>query len=45
MLRRATERNLEIVGEAVNRILVKDPDFPIEQARRIVGLRNQIIHA
>jgi uncharacterized protein with HEPN domain len=45
MLRRATERNLEIIGEAMNRILTKDPDFPIENARRIVGLRNQIIHA
>lgn len=45
ILRRATERNLEIIGEAMNRILTKDPDFPIENARRIVGLRNQIIHA
>ncbi|MBF9253551.1 DUF86 domain-containing protein [Pontibacter sp. 172403-2] len=45
ILRRAIERNLEIIGEAMNRILVRDPDFPIENARRIVGLRNQIIHA
>ncbi len=45
ILKRATERNLEIIGEAVNRILTKDPDFPIENAKRIVGLRNQIIHA
>lgn len=45
ILRRATERNLEIIGEAMNRILVKEPDFPIENARRIVGLRNQLIHA
>ena len=45
MLRRATERNLEIIGEAMNRILIRDPDFPIENAKRIVGLRNQIIHA
>ena len=44
ILRRAIERNLEIVGEAVNRILKEDPDFTIENARRIVGLRNQIIH-
>ena len=27
------------------RILKKDPDFPIEYAKRIIGLRNQIIHA
>ncbi len=45
ILKRATERNLEIIGEAVNRILTKDPDFPIENAKRIIGLRNQIIHA
>ena len=42
ILRRATERNLEIIGEAMNRILLREPDFPIENARRIVGLRNQI---
>jgi len=35
---------LEIIGEAMNRILKEDPDFLIEDARRIVGLRNQIIH-
>ena len=45
ILRRAIERNLEIIGEAMNRILVREPGFTIENARRIVGLRNQIIHA
>ncbi len=44
MFRRAIERNLEIIGEAMNRILKEDPSFSIENARRIVGLRNQIIH-
>lgn len=44
-LKRAVERDLEIIGEAVNRIFKKDPGFPIGNARRIVGLRNQIIHA
>jgi uncharacterized protein with HEPN domain len=44
MLKRAIERNLEIIGEAMNRILKEEPDFIIENARRIVGLRNQIIH-
>ncbi len=43
--KRAVERNLEIIGEAVNRILARDPDFPIEDARKIVGLRNYVIHA
>jgi uncharacterized protein with HEPN domain len=44
LLKRAIERNLEIIGEAINRILREDPDFQIENAKRIVGLRNQIIH-
>ena len=44
LLKRAIERNLEIIGEAINRVLREDPDFQIENARRIVGLRNQIIH-
>jgi len=43
-LRRAIERNLEIIGEAMSRILKEEPDFRIENARRIIGLRNQIIH-
>ena len=45
ILKRAIERNLEIIGEAMNRIVKEDPDFPIKEAYRIVGLRNQIIHA
>ena len=44
VIKRAVERNLEIIGEAVNRILREDANFPIENANRIVGLRNQIIH-
>ena len=45
ILKRAIERDLEIIGEAINRIITRDPDYPIENAKRIVGLRNQIIHA
>jgi uncharacterized protein with HEPN domain len=44
VIKRAVERNLEIIGEAVHRILVEDPEFPIENAGRIYALRNQIIH-
>ncbi len=39
LLKRAIERNLEIIGEAVNRILLRDPEIKIDNARRIVGLR------
>ena len=45
ILKRAVERDLEIIGEAVARILRQKPDFPIANARKIIGLRNQIIHA
>lgn len=44
LLKRAIERNLEIIGEAMSRILKEDPEFQIDNARRIIGLRNQIIH-
>jgi uncharacterized protein with HEPN domain len=42
--KRAIERNLEIIGEAVNRILKSDPNFPISNARKIVDTRNRISH-
>lgn len=43
--RRAVERNIEIIGEAVNRILKFDPQFRLENARNIIGTRNRIIHS
>lgn len=47
MLKRAIERDLEIIGEAVNRILKSDPSFQdkITSAKSIIGLRNLVIHA
>lgn len=36
---------VEIIGEAVNRILKVDKDFPIENAKQIIGTRNRIIHS
>jgi uncharacterized protein with HEPN domain len=42
--KRAIERNIEIIGEAVNRILKADPHFPLANARRIVDTRNRISH-
>jgi uncharacterized protein with HEPN domain len=44
MLRRAVEREFEIIGEAMSNILKIDPDFPVKHARRIVDLRNLVIH-
>lgn len=42
--RRAVERNLEIIGEAVNRILKIEPDLNLSNSRKIVDARNRIIH-
>jgi uncharacterized protein with HEPN domain len=44
LLRHGIERNLEIIGEATNRILKTDPAFPITKARKIVDMRNYVIH-
>jgi len=44
LLRRAVEREFEIIGEATNRILKIDKNFPIKNAERIVSLRNYVIH-
>ena len=41
---RAIERNIEIIGEAVRRIIKLSPEFPINNARKIVDTRNRIIH-
>lgn len=42
--KRAIERNIEIIGEATNRILKINPNFPITNARKIVDTRNRISH-
>ena len=42
--RKAIERNLEIIGEALNRILKLDPNIEITDSRKIVDTRNRIIH-
>ena len=46
MLRSAVERQFEIIGEALNHAAIEQPElttsFP--DLRRIVGLRNRIIH-
>jgi len=43
--KKAVERNLEIIGEAVSRILKIDNTFPLNEARNIIGTRNRIIHS
>ena len=47
MRKRAVERNLEIIGEATNRIIKYDKRFleRIKDATAIVSLRNYVIHS
>lgn len=42
---RTVERNLEIIGEAVKKILLIDPSLKISSTRDIIGLRNILAHA
>lgn len=44
MLRRAVERELEIIGEAMNRIDNLDPNIHITSKSQIIGMRNRVIH-
>ena len=46
MLRSAVERQFEIIGEALSQAEVDDPDVTdlLPELRRIVGMRNRIIH-
>ena len=43
--KKAVERNLEIIGEAVNRILKTDNSIQLDNAKNIIGTRNRIIHS
>lgn len=45
LFRRGVERNIEIMGEAMNQVLKINPDIPITSARKVVDTRNFIIHA
>ena len=42
--KRAVERNIEIIGEAVNRIMKKDREFELENVQKIIGNRNRIVY-
>lgn len=44
MLRRAVEREFEIIGEAMNRIDKIDPSLDISSKKQIISMRNRVIH-
>jgi uncharacterized protein with HEPN domain len=45
ILQRAVERDLEIIGEAVRKIMGINPTLQITASKNIIGLRNIISHA
>ncbi len=44
MLRRAIEREFEIIGEALNRIDKLEPSIKISSKKQIISVRNKVIH-
>lgn len=42
---KAIELNLEIIGEAMSRIMKVNPAIRITNAKKIIGTRNRIIHS
>ena len=42
--KRAVERNIEIIGEAMNRVLKENSSINISNPRKIVDVRNRVIH-
>ncbi len=42
--KRAVERDIEIIGEAVSRMLHHDSSIKLSNSRKIVDTRNRIIH-
>lgn len=45
MFKRAIERNIGIIGEAMSKILQLNPEINISNARNIKNTRNYIVHA
>ena len=45
LMKRATERDLEIIGEAIRKLIEINPNIQIGNSQKIIGLRNLITHA
>jgi uncharacterized protein with HEPN domain len=44
MLRRAIEREFEIIGEAMNRIDKLNSEIKISSKKQVINMRNRVIH-
>ena len=45
MFKRAIERNISIIGEAMSKVLQLDAEIAITNAKNIKGTRNYVVHA
>jgi uncharacterized protein with HEPN domain len=45
IIKRAVERDLEIIGEAVKKRIEQDSTIELSSVKKIIGLRNMISHA
>lgn len=45
ILQRAVERDLEIIGEAIRKMIEINPQIKVTASKNIIGLRNIISHA
>lgn len=45
IFQRAVERDLEIIGEAIRKLIEINPNIKITASKNIIGLRNIISHA
>jgi uncharacterized protein with HEPN domain len=43
-VKRAVEREFEIIGEAMNFLIAIEPSIQISDSRKIIAMRNRIIH-
>jgi uncharacterized protein with HEPN domain len=44
MMRRAIEREFEIIGEAMSRLEKLEPSIAISNKKQIINMRNRVIH-
>lgn len=44
LLRRGIEREIEIIGEAMNKLKKTSPELQIDNSRQIIDTRNWVIH-
>lgn len=45
IVKRAIERALEIIGEAINKLIQIEPNIKLTNYKKIIGLRNLTIHS